>query len=201
MPAMKTRSPQVVLVRHGETEWSRSSQHTGRMDIPLLEDGRKMGMLLGEPLRAWTFAAVRTSPLSRAAETCRLSGYGDVAQRRDDLMEWNYGAYEGRTGADIRSERPGWSIWKDGVPEGETVEEVGTRADRIIAEARSVKGDVLLFAHGHLLRILAARWLGLPAADGRLFLLSTASISVLGHDAEGTQPVLVSWNDTTHLRG
>jgi probable phosphoglycerate mutase len=197
---MKTRSPQVVLVRHGETAWSRSSQHTGRTDIPLLEKGRRMGELLSEPLRAWKFAAVRTSPLSRAAETCKLAGYGDVAQRRDDLMEWHYGAYESRTGADIRAERPGWSIWRDGVPEGETVEQVGERADRVIAEARTVKGDVLLFAHGHLLRILAARWLGLPPADGRLFMLSTASISVLGHDGEGAQPVMVSWNDTTHLR-
>lgn len=198
---MKTRWPQVVLVRHGETAWSRSSQHTGRSDIPLLEDGRKMGALLGEPLRAWTFAAVWTSPLGRAAETCALAGYGGVAQRRDDLMEWDYGAYEGRTGADIRAERPGWSIWKDGVPDGETVDAVGTRVDRVIAEARAVDGDVLLFAHGHLLRILAARWLGLPPADGRLFLLSTASISVLSHDGDGSQPVIASWNDTTHLRG
>ncbi len=197
---MKTRSPQVVLVRHGETAWSRSSQHTGRTDMPLLEDGRKMGTLLGEPLRAWRFAAVWTSPLSRAAETCALAGYGTVAQRRDDLMEWHYGDYEGRTGAEIRAARPGWSIWKDGVPNGETVAQVGARVDRIIAEARAVDGDVLLFAHGHLLRILAARWLGLPPEGGRLFLLSTASISVLGLDGEAMQPVLASWNDTTHLR-
>lgn len=201
MRGMKTRSPQVVLVRHGETAWSRTGQHTGRTDMPLLEEGRKMGVLLGAPLRAWTFAAVWTSPLGRAAETCALAGHGAVAQRRDDLMEWHYGDYEGRTGPEIRAERPGWSIWRDGVVNGETLAQVGARADRVIAEARAVDGDVLLFAHGHLLRILASRWLGLPPEGGRLFQLGTASISVLGHDAEGIQPVLVSWNDTTHLRG
>lgn len=198
---MKTRSQQVVLVRHGETEWSRSSQHTGHTDLPLLEDGRKMAVLLGGPLRAWRFAAVWTSPLSRAAETCALAGYGDVAQKRADLMEWDYGDYEGRRGADLRAERPGWVIWRDGVPNGETLAQVAARADRVIADARAVDGDVLLFAHGHFLRVLASRWLDLPPDSGRLFLLSTASLSVLGFDAEGTQPALVSWNDTTHLRG
>jgi probable phosphoglycerate mutase len=160
-----------------------------------------MAILLGAPLRAWSFAAVWTSPLSRAAETCTLAGYGDVARKRDDLMEWDYGDYEGRTGADIRAERPGWSIWRDGVPNGETLEQLAARADRVIKDAREVDGDVLLFSHGHFLRVLASRWLGLPPDSGRLFLLSTASISVLGFDAEGTQPVMVSWNDTTHLRG
>lgn len=198
---MNSRAPQLVLVRHGETEWSRSSQHTGRTDLPLLEEGRQMAEQLRAPLSAWRFAAVWTSPLSRALETCVLAGYGDVAQKRDDLMEFNYGDYEGRIGADIRTTRPGWTLWADGVPNGETLEEVGARVDRVIAEARALQDDVLVFSHGHLLRILAARWLGLPPDGGRLFHLGTASISVLGSEAGGRQPVLVSWNDTTHLRG
>ncbi|MBZ4418319.1 histidine phosphatase family protein [Myxococcus sp. RHSTA-1-4] len=201
MRGMKTRGHQLVLVRHGETDWSRSGQHTGRTDIPLLEDGRRMGELLGAPLRAWRFAEVWTSPLSRAAETCALAGYGGVARRRPDLMEWDYGEYEGRRGDDIRASRPGWSLWKDGAPNGETAADVGARVDRVIADVRAVKGDVLVFAHGHLLRVLAARWLGLPPDNGRLFMLGTASISVLSLDGDGTQPVVVTWNDTTHLRG
>lgn len=194
------RPPQLVLVRHGETAWSRSGQHTGRTDMPLLEDGRRMGQLLGAPLRAWSFQAVWTSPLSRAADTCALAGHGEVARPRPELMEWDYGAYEGRTKEDIHQERPDWVLWRDGVPGGETVEQVGERVDRIISEARALGGDVALFAHGHLLRVLAARWLGLAPTEGRLFTLGTGSISVLGWSSEGTQPVLVSWNDTTHLR-
>lgn len=160
-----------------------------------------MGELLGAPLRAWRFAAVWTSPLSRAADTCALAGFGDVAVPKPDLLEWDYGAYEGRTKEDIRTKSPGWVLWRDGVPNGETAEQVGARADRVLAEARALDGDVALFAHGHLLRVLAARWLGLPPTDGRLFLLSTASISVLSSDVESGQPVLQCWNDTTHLRG
>jgi probable phosphoglycerate mutase len=198
---MKTRFPVLVLVRHGETEWSRSGQHTGRTDIPLLEEGRLMGTALQTPLRAWDFAAVWTSPLRRASETCALAGYGPVSQVRADLMEWDYGAYEGKTKVQIRAERPGWVMWTDGVPNGESAQDVGARADRIIAEARSVADNVLVFAHGHLLRVLAARWLALPPKDGRLFVLSTASISVLGYDSDGVQPAIHSWNDTTHLRG
>ncbi|MCY1035165.1 histidine phosphatase family protein [Corallococcus sp. BB11-1] len=197
---MKTRAPQVVLVRHGETEWSRSSQHTGRTDLPLLEEGRVMGEKLHVPLRAWSFAAVWSSPLKRALETCVLAGYGGVVQKRDDLMEFDYGDYEGRTGADIRTTRPDWTLWAHGVPNGETLEQVSARADRIIADARALQDDVLLFSHGHMLRIIAARWLGLPPDGGRLFHLGTASISVLGSEAGGRQPVLESWNDTTHLK-
>nr|WP_324290011.1 histidine phosphatase family protein [Pyxidicoccus sp. MSG2] len=200
MRAMKTRGPQVVLVRHGETVWSRSGQHTGRTDVPLLEDGRKMAGLLATPLEEWRFAEVWTSPLSRAAETCALAGFGDVAKRRPDLMEWDYGDYEGRTGDEIRAERPGWALWKDGVPNGETAAQVGARVDGVIADACAVNGDVLIFAHGHLLRVLAARWLGLPPERGCLFMLGTASISVLSLDGDGTQPVIVTWNDMTHLR-
>jgi probable phosphoglycerate mutase len=198
---MSPRAPQLVLVRHGETAWSRSGQHTGRTDIPLLEEGRRMGELLGAPLSTWRFAAVWTSPLSRAAETCALAGYGGVAQHRPDLMEWDYGDYEGRTGDDIRGERPGWVLWRDGAPGGETAEQIGARADRVIAEALAQQGDVAVFAHGHLLRVLAARWVGLPPSEGRLFALSTASLSVLGWDSSGLQPVIHCWNDTTHLRG
>ncbi len=198
---MKPASPVLVLVRHGDTAWSRSGQHTGRTDIPLLEEGRRMATELREPLRAWDFAAVWTSPLSRASETCALAGYGDVAEMRSDLMEWDYGTFEGKTKAEIRSTSPNWTLWADGVPCGESARDVGARADRIIAEARSVEGDVLLFAHGHLLRVLAARWLGLPPTEGRLFTLGTASISMLGLDSDGDQQVLQLWNDTTHLRG
>jgi len=201
MRDMKTRGPQLVLVRHGETAWSRSGQHTGRTDVPLLDDGRRMGGQLAAPLKAWNFARVWTSPLSRAADTCALAGFGDVAGKRDDLMEWDYGDYEGRIGDDIRKERPGWALWKDGAPGGETVEQVGARVDRVIADARAVAGDVLVFAHGHLLRVLAARWLDLPPGCGRMFMLGTASISVLSLDGDGTQPVIVTWNDMTHLKG
>jgi len=197
---MKPLPPVLVLVRHGDTAWSRSGQHTGRTDIPLLEEGRRMATELREPLRAWDFAAVWTSPLSRASETCALAGYGDVAQLRSDLMEWDYGTFEGKTKAEIRATSPSWTLWADGVPCGESARDVGARADRIIAEARSVEGNVLLFAHGHLLRVLAARWLGLPPTEGRLFTLSTASISMLGLDSDGDQQVLQLWNDTTHLR-
>jgi probable phosphoglycerate mutase len=198
---MKPAAPVLVLVRHGDTAWSRSGQHTGRTDIPLLEEGRRMATELREPLRAWDFAAVWTSPLSRASETCALAGYGDVAEMRSDLMEWDYGTFEGKTKAEIRATSPHWTLWADGVPCGESARDVGARADRIIAEARSVEGNVLLFAHGHLLRVLAARWLGLPPTEGRLFTLSTASISMLGLDSDGDQQVLQRWNDTTHLRG
>lgn len=198
---MKPSSPVLVLVRHGETAWSRSGQHTGRTDIPLLEDGRHMALELREALRRWEFTAVWTSPLSRASETCALAGYGDVAELRTDLMEWNYGTFEGKTKDEIRATSPNWTLWNDGVPCGETARDVGARADRVVAEARTVEGNVLVFAHGHLLRVLAARWLGLPPTEGRLFTLNTASISVLGFDSDGDQPVLQLWNDTTHLRG
>lgn len=195
---MKPVSPQIVLVRHGETAWSRSGQHTGRTDIPLLEDGQRMGRALEAPLRCWSFAAVWTSPLRRAAETCALSNHGVIAREHPDLMEWDYGDYEGKTSKEIRAEAPDWSIWKHGPLNGETVEQLGARVDRVIEEVRQVHGNLLLFSHGHFLRVFAARWLGLPPSEGRLFALSTASISVLGWD--GAQPQLVSWNDTTHLR-
>jgi broad specificity phosphatase PhoE len=189
---MATRSQAIVLVRHGETEWSRAGKHTGRTDVPLTERGRREAEAVGADLQGRRFALVLTSPLARAAETCRLAGLGEVAEKRDDLMEWDYGAYEGRETIDIREEHPGWTLWRDGVPEGETIAEVQARADRVIAELRSVAGDVAVFAHGHLLRVVAARWLGLKPAAGRLFALDPATISILGYERE--TPVIRMWN-------
>jgi broad specificity phosphatase PhoE len=189
-----SRPPEIVLIRHGETEWSRAGKHTGRTDIPLTELGRQQARALGVALRGRRFALVLTSPLSRADETCRLAGFGEVALKRDELQEWDYGAYEGRTTMDIRKERPGWSIWRDGVPGGETVADVGARADRILAELQKRDGDAAVFAHGHLLRVLAARWLGLEPSEGRLLALDTAAISVLGYEREAQ--VIRLWNDT-----
>jgi broad specificity phosphatase PhoE len=183
---------EVVLVRHGETEWSRTGKHTGRTDVPLTEAGREEARALGQALENRAFALVLTSPLSRAAETCRLAGLGEVAKEREDLREWDYGAYEGRTTAEIRQERPGWTLWRDGVPGGETPAEVGARADRVIAELRDAGGDAAVFAHGHLLRVLAARWLGLEPVLGRLLALDTATLSALGYERETA--VVRFWN-------
>jgi broad specificity phosphatase PhoE len=184
----------VVLVRHGQTEWSVSGQHTGTTDIPLTEEGRRQAEALGGRLSGWEFGRVLTSPLLRAADTCELAGFGGRAEVVDDLREWDYGDYEGRRTVDIRKDRPGWLLWRDGVPNGEPVEEVGRRADRVIEAARAADGDVALFAHGHVLRVLAARWIGLPADHGRLFALVTASISVLGWERESA--VVERWNET-----
>jgi broad specificity phosphatase PhoE len=189
--------PEVVLVRHGETLWSRDGKHTGRTDIQLTEEGRRQSERVGDTLRERRFALVLASPLQRAAETCRLAGLGDVAVFREELMEWDYGAYEGLTTPEIRAEVPGWSLWRDGVPEGENAADVGRRVDRVIADVRAVEGDVALFAHGHLLRVLAARWLGLPPTEGRLFALDPATISILGHERE--TPVIRRWNDPGRL--
>jgi probable phosphoglycerate mutase len=189
---MSTRRPEVVLVRHGETEWTLSGQHTGKTDIPLTERGREAARAVGADLDGRRFAVVLTSPLSRAAETCRLAGLCERAVERNDLMEWDYGAYEGQTTVEIRKSRPGWSLWEDGAPEGETGAEVGARVDRVIAELRSADGDAAVFAHGHVLRVLAARWLGLEPAAGRLFVLEPATISVLGYERE--TPVIRLWN-------
>ena len=183
---------EVVLVRHGETEWSRDGRHTGRTDVPLTELGREEAIRVGLALRPRRFALVLTSPLSRAFETCRLAGFGDEAQVRDDLVEWDYGAYEGRTTNEIREERPGWTLWDDGVIGGETAEQVGARADRVIAELRATTGDAAVFAHGHLLRVLTARWLALQPTGGALLALDPATMSVLGYERE--RAVVHSWN-------
>ena len=190
MPGMN----RVVLVRHGETEWSVSGQHTGTTDIPLTDQGHRHAEALGARLSGWQFSRVLTSPLSRARETCRLAGLGDEAEVTEDLREWDYGEYEGRRTVDIREERPRWDLWRDGAPGGEAVEEVGRRADRVIDIALSTAGDTALFAHGHVLRVIGARWVGLPPDHGRLLALSTASISVLGWERE-TQ-VIERWNET-----
>jgi probable phosphoglycerate mutase len=184
---------EIVLVRHGETEWSRTRRHTGRTDIPLSEEGKAQARLVGRALRGREFGLVLTSPLRRARETCELAGFGAVAAARDELMEWDYGEYEGRTTTKIREERPGWSLWRDGVPGGESPEDVGRRADRVVRELRAAGGDALVFGHGHALRVLAAGWLGLAPADGRLFVLGTATISILGYERE--TPALLRWNE------
>src|SRR4029453_4464658 len=158
---MAEETREVVLVRHGETEWSRAGKHTGRTDVPLTEAGRRQAQGVGAELQKRRFAAVWTSPLGRAAETCRLAGFGDVAVAKDELMEWDYGEYEGRTTSEIRSERPGGTLGREGVRDGETAEQGGARVDRVLADSEEAGGDVLLFAHGHVLRVLAARWLGL----------------------------------------
>jgi broad specificity phosphatase PhoE len=183
----------LILVRHGETEWSLSGRHTGRTDVPLTEKGRLDAERLRMCLSEWSFARVLTSPLRRARETCRLAGLGDRAEVRDDLREWDYGNYEGRTTSDIRMGRPGWTLWADGVPGGETAEQVGARADRVLADVRSSPGDVALFGHGHMLRVLAARWIGLPPTDGSHLAFDAGSISVL--DDERETPVLARWNE------
>ncbi len=190
---------EVWLFRHGETEWSKTGRHTGRTDLPLTAAGKARARAVGKRLAGRPFALVLCSPLIRALETCRLAGHGDVAQLTDDLMEWDYGTYEGRSTADIQAERPGWLVWNDGAPNGETAEQVGARARRVIARALAADGDVALFSHGHLLRILTACWLGLPPADGRLFVLGTAAVSVLGFEHD--YHVITRWNEGSHLAG
>ena len=182
---------EILLVRHGETEWSRDGRHTGNTDVPLTERGREQAEALGTALEGRSFARVLTSPLSRAAETARLAGFGD-AEPRDELREWDYGAYEGRKTAEIREERPGWTLWSDGVPDGETAAEVAARVDAVLAELRTAEGAALVIAHGHLLRVLAVRWIGLEPDAGRLLTLDPATFSVLGHERE--TPVIRVWN-------
>ncbi|GAA3484377.1 MULTISPECIES: histidine phosphatase family protein [Streptomyces] len=195
-------APRILLARHGQTEWSVKGNHTGRTDIPLLDAGREGAKLLGERLHRKPWAdlpglEVRTSPLVRARETCDIAGFADRAQPWDALMEWDYGAYEGMTPAEIQAIRPGWFIWRDGVPEGETLSELSARADEIVAWARSADRDVLVFAHGHILRALGARWLGEDVSFASRIRLDPTSLSVLGW-AYGA-PALERWNDTGHL--
>jgi probable phosphoglycerate mutase len=182
----------VVLLRHGATDWSNSGQHTGRTDIPLLPEGEGQAAAAGAYLRyrGWSFDLVLTSPLRRAADTCRLTGF--VGEAEPDLMEWDYGTYEGIASRRIREDRPDWSLWDHGVPEGERVADVGRRVDRVIDRIRRQAGDTLCVAHGHVLRVLTARWLGLPPVAGRLFLLGVGAVCVLG--AEGSAPAVELWN-------
>jgi len=196
---MSERLPIVYLARHGETAWSLSGQHTGLTDLPLTERGERNARSLGDRLRGLTFARIFTSPLQRARRTCELAGFGDRAEIDSDLVEWNYGDFEGRTSADIHQERPGWHIFRDGCPGGETPAQVDARADRVVRRVRAVQGDVLLFSSAHFLRVLAPRWLGLEPAAGRFLVLSTASLSALGYEHNLTEPVIRLWDDTRHV--
>ncbi|AZM53418.1 histidine phosphatase family protein [Streptomyces sp. WAC 01529] len=195
-------APRILLARHGQTEWSLSGKHTGRTDIPLLDEGRRGAKLLGERLHRAPYdglpdAEVRTSPLSRARDTCEIAGFGDRAEPWDALMEFDYGDYDGMTPADIHAVRPGWLIWRDGVPGGETLAQVSARADEVVEWARSADRDVLVFAHGHILRVIGARWLGHDIGFAARIRLNPTSLSVLGW-AYG-EPAIESWNETGHL--
>ncbi|MGA2520946.1 MAG: histidine phosphatase family protein [Acidimicrobiales bacterium] len=189
----RPRPPRLVVVRHGATEWSRAGRHTGRTDIPLLAEGRRQAEALQARLVGHDFARVLTSPMERAFETGLLAGFGVEAQRSDDLLEWDYGDYEGLTTAEIRAIRPGWTLWRDGAPGGESPDDVARRADRVVASARQATGDVLVFAHGHLLRMVAVRWLALEPAAGAMFVLDPATLSILGWERDVA--VVSRWND------
>ncbi len=191
--------PEIYLARHGETEWSISGQHTGRTDIPLTEAGEENARKLGKRLQATSFARVLTSPLQRARRTCEIAGFADVASPDRDLMEWDYGAYEGLRSAEIRVTRPEWDLFRDGCPSGESIDEIGARADRLIARLREGEGKTLLVSHSHILRVLTARWLALDPGAARLFVLSTASLSILGYEHNREEPAIRLWNDTEHL--
>jgi probable phosphoglycerate mutase len=191
--------PIIYLARHGETAWPISGQHTGRTDLPLTARGERNANRLGQRLKGLTFTAVLTSPLKRVARTCELAGFGKVARVEPDLLEWDCGNYEGRGLAEIHAERPGWRLFRDGCPGGESPAQVGQRADRIIRQIHSLQGDVLIFSSGHFLRVLAARWIGLEPADGRFFLLSTASLSALSYEHTFAEPAIRLWDDTNHV--
>jgi probable phosphoglycerate mutase len=190
-------APEILLARHGETEWSVSGQHTGTTDIPLTEEGHRQAERLGRRLRGREFATVLSSPLQRALETCRLAGLGDRCETRAELVEWDYGDYEGMTTPEIRETVPGWRVWTGPVPGGETAAEVGTRVDRVVDELANPEGDAVVFAHGHLLRVMGARWIGLAPEDGALLALDTGTVSVLGWERD--RRVLRLWNDSSHL--
>ncbi|PDT37460.1 histidine phosphatase family protein [Rhizobium sp. M10] len=191
---MSSAFPEIYLVRHGETEWSRSGRHTGRSDIPLTDVGEAAARKLAERLSGRSFSAVWSSPSARARTTCALAGFGSGAVIRDDLAEWDYGAYEGITTKEILAKRPGWQLFRDGCPNGETAADVGARADAVVHALRQVGATILIFSSSHFLRVLAARWLGLPPEGGALFVLDTASISVLGYEHDLTEPVIRQWN-------
>ena len=191
--------PSVYLARHGETAWSLSGQHTGRTDPPLTERGERNARALGERLRGLTFAKVLTSPLRRAIQTCELAGFDAAAEIDPDLVEWDYGQYEGRRTAEIHAERPDWQLFRDGCPGGESPEQIAARADRVVGRMRAIKGDVLVFSHEHFLRMFAARWLGLDMAGGRYLLLGTAGIGALGYEYHLAEPVIRLWNETHHV--
>ena len=192
--------PVVYLARHGETAWTLSGQYTGFTDLPLTERGERNARRLEERLGELTFAKVFTSPLQRARRTCELAGFGAVAEIDEDLVEWNYGDYEGRHSADVHSERPEWELFRDGCPGGESPTHASARADRVVSRVRAVPGDVLLFSSGHFIRVIATRWIRLEVtASARRFMLSTASLSAVGYEKELSRPVIRLWNDTHHV--
>lgn len=190
--------PLIYLARHGQTAWSITGQHTGLTDLPLTERGERNARRLGERLKNMTFARVFHSPLQRATRTCELSGFGKISSVDDDLVEWNYGDYEGKTSEEIDLQRPGWEIFRDGCPGGESVADVAERADRVINRLCAIDGDVLLFSHSHFLQMLTVRWLDLDAAAGRYFFLDTIALSILGHHHGRLDPVIRLWNDCSH---
>ncbi len=190
--------PVIYLARHGETAWSVTGQHTGLTDLPLSERGERNAARLGERLAGSVFAKVLTSPLQRATRTCELAGFGAVAQVDGDLVEWNYGDYEGLRTAEIHAKRPDWQLFRDGCPNGESPEQVGARADRVVNRVRAIKGNVLIFSSGHFLRVFAARWLGLEPAAGKFFMLNTASLSALSYEHDLSHPAIQFWNDNRH---
>ena len=196
---MSQMLPTIYLARHGETAWSLSGQHTGLTDLALTERGERNAGQLGNRLSGLAFAKVFTSPLQRAVRTSELAGFTAVAEVDRDLLEWNYGDYEGRRTTEIHVERPDWQLFRDGCPGGESPSQVGARADRVVHRMRALEGDVLVFSSGHFLRVLAARWLGLEAAAGRFLLLSTASVSALSYEHDLSEPVIRLWNDTRHV--
>ena len=196
---MSTQLPVVYLARHGETAWSLTGQHTGVTDLPLTARGERNAHALGERLEGLEFARVFSSPSLRARRTCELAGFSGAMVVDHDLMEWNYGEYEGRRTSEIRAERPDWELFRDGCPGGELPAEVGARADRVVSRLRADSGNSLIFSSGHFLRVLAARWLGVEPAGGRYFLLSTASLSALGYEHDLSQPVIRLWDDTRHV--
>ena len=196
---MSEAIPIIYLARHGETAWTISGQYTGRTDLALTARGERNARRLGERLKSLTFQVVLTSPLQRAARTCELAGFGKVARVEPDLVEWNYGDYEGRLTSEVHVERPGWQLFRDGCPGGEYPWQVGERADRIIQHLRSLQGDALIFSSGHFLRVLAARWIGLEPAYGGSFLLSTASLSALSYQHTLTEPAIRLWDDSCHV--
>ncbi|MBY3557465.1 histidine phosphatase family protein [Rhizobium laguerreae] len=191
---MSSAFPEIYLVRHGETEWSLSGRHTGRSDIPLTANGEAAARKLADRLAGLSFSAVWSSPSERARKTCALAGFGSGAVIKDDLAEWDYGSYEGITTKAILANRPGWQLFRDGCLKGEFAADVGDRADAVISGLRQTAGTILVFSSSHFLRVLAARWLGLPPEDGSRFVLDTASISVLGYEHDLTEPVIRRWN-------
>jgi probable phosphoglycerate mutase len=192
--------PVIYVARHGNTAWTLSGQHTGRTDLPLTLDGERNAQRLGERLKGITFAKVFTSPLQRASRTCELSGFGAGAETDPDLVEWAYGKYEGLTSAEILLENPDWQLFRDGAPGGESPEQVGERADRVVHRIRGIDGNALLFSSGHFIRVLTARWLGLGAgAGGKYFLLNPASLSALSYEHNLSRPVIRLWNDDHHV--